>query len=77
MIYHSNTRPMDQSLKQADLKIAFPGSNTNVPPLPYEADSSDLIETAKLGNLGLKQGPGGLSKENGYGLFTPTIYIKI
>lgn len=61
---------------KADLKMAFPTSKMNVPPFPYEADSSDLIGASKVGNLELKEGPGGLSRENGYGLFTPTIYTK-
>lgn len=41
---------------------------------PHELASSALIGATKVGNLKLMEGPGGLSREKGYGLFMPTIY---
>lgn len=48
-----------------------------LPLIPHEAGSSTLTGPTKVGNLKLKEGgPGGFSREKGYGLFMPTIYTK-
>lgn len=61
---------------KVNLKLELAGMKLNVPPLANEADSSDLpMGRTTGGNLQGKEGPGGLSRANGYGLFRPTTCI--